>query len=100
MYTGTPFFWGTAVAAARPGMQISVLPEFVSHATTGPTAVNDWTVAANAPGVTINVKEATLATWTDYEAPAQPAAATAISVGAQALAASMAAAAAVATTMF
>lgn len=91
--SGSPFYWGTSSSATteRPGMQISVLPEYDSGTRT------DWGTGDNA---LISVKIATFASISDFEAPTTPTAATAISVGAQALAASVLAAATVAATIF
>ena len=91
--SGTPFLWASSSQAAtqKPGMQISILPEFVSGTRT------DWGTGDNA---VINCVTKTFASVSDFESPTTPTAATAISVGAQALAASLIASAAVASTLF
>lgn len=94
--TPSPFLWDTAVAGARPGMMFSLFPEM---GTQGASGFNSWTTTTTAP--TVNYALKAFAAITSFDAPSAPAAATAITVGAtQVAAASIVAAAAVASTMF
>lgn len=94
-----PFYWGapgTQPADAdteKPGMMISVFPEFDSTRA-------DWSDNANTDMVVINVVTKAWQSLSDYDTPTAPTAATAISVGAQSLAAAMLATATISATLF
>lgn len=93
---GSPFLWQKAITSAKPGMQVSLLPEYDNADSTWA----DWTLTtATAPK--FSYKLGAFATLSSFEAPSTPAAAEKITVGAFNLAAgSMVAAAAIASTMF
>lgn len=89
---GTPFQWTKAETTSKPGMQVSLFPEYNGDTLT------DWTVTT-APTINYGIK--TFAALSTFETPSQPAAATAIADAAVNMAAaSVVAVAAVASTMF
>lgn len=92
--TASPFYWATTDSSSKPTLQVSLLPEFGGSASTD---WNDWGVSQT---FTLEWSVNPLATVSSFDAPSAPGAATAITVGAQALAASLVAAATVATTLF
>jgi hypothetical protein len=89
----SPFLWTTADANAKPGMQVSLLPEYA-----GSGSWVDWTVTTK-PTIQYGVKQ--LATLSSFEAPAAASASTVALDGASQMAAATAvAAAAIAATMY
>lgn len=91
---GSPFQWTIAETTSKPGMQVSLFPEYNSD------TMPDWTIASGSEP-TLNYGIKTFAALSDFETPAQPAAATAIADAAiNMAAASVVAVAAVASTMF
>jgi len=92
----SPFYWGTVSASStkKPAMQISVLPEYFVNTRA------DYTADSNGDTVNIEVSTAAWATLSSYGKPTTPTAATAISVGAKYLAASISAVATIAATLY
>jgi len=91
---GSPFAWATSTATTKPGMQLSLFPEYKDK------TMADWSVDAT-KGPTFSYKTNTFASINDFEAPSAPTAGVAIkdSGAINMAAASMVAVAAIAATM-
>jgi len=91
---GSPFAWGASTATTKPGMQLSIFPEYKDK------DMADWAVDAT-KGPTFSYKTTAFASLDAFDAPSAPTAGVAIkdSGAINMAAASMVAVAAIAATM-
>lgn len=75
----SPFLWRTELSTAKPGMMVSIFPDY-TRGTTG-AGYAKWTVTSANP-TTISYKIAAFAAASEFAAPGTPTAAEAITVGA------------------